>query len=75
MSADGTRSLPPAVENLLDRFTAGIGAVVPLTVLRAHGSPALGDYRAGRSDIDPVALIGTELTGAQREGARAVHRR
>jgi hypothetical protein len=63
------------VKNLLDRFTADIGAVVPLTALWAHGSLALGDYRAGRSDIDLVALVGTELTGAQREGVRAVHRR
>lgn len=45
---------------LLDRFVAGVTeAVAPLAVW-AHGSLALGDYQAGRSDLDLLAVVATE---------------
>ncbi|MFD6426879.1 hypothetical protein [Streptomyces sp. NPDC060198] len=67
--------LPAEVKPLLDRFVADIGGVVPLVALWAHGSLALGDYQAGRSDLDLVALVGTGLDPGQQEGLRAVHGR
>ncbi|PVD00727.1 hypothetical protein DBP19_04575 [Streptomyces sp. CS090A] len=69
------RDLLAAVKPLLARFTSDAGARVPLVALWAHGSLALGDYRPGRSDLDLVALVGTELDGAQQAELRAVHER
>jgi hypothetical protein len=65
---------PSDVRSLLERFTSEAGAVVPLIALWAHGSLALGDYQPGRSDLDLVALVGTELTDGQQEELRALHR-
>jgi hypothetical protein len=67
--------LPADVKPLLERFTSDIETVVPLVALWAHGSLALGDYQVGGSDLDLVALVGTELTDVQQEELRAVHRR
>ncbi|NYS20678.1 hypothetical protein HFP43_28400 [Streptomyces sp. SJ1-7] len=67
--------LPGEVRSLLTRFTSDIEAVVPLVALWAHGSLALGDYQVERSDLDLVALVGTELTDGRQEELRAVHRR
>ncbi|MET9053659.1 hypothetical protein ABZW50_21190 [Streptomyces bacillaris] len=69
------RDLPAAVKPLLARFMSDAGAAVPLVALWAHGSLALGDYQSGRSDLDLVALVGTELDGAQQAELRAVHER
>ncbi|MFD3976917.1 hypothetical protein [Streptomyces cyaneofuscatus] len=69
------RDLPAVVKPLLERFTSDVGAGVPLVALWAHGSLALGDYQPGRSDLDLVALVGTELDDAQQEQLRVVHGR
>ncbi|MFE4170717.1 hypothetical protein ACFRR7_01510 [Streptomyces sp. NPDC056909] len=63
------------VTRLLGRFGADLGAVVAPVALWAHGSLALGDFRPGRSDLDLIALVGGELTGAQEERLRALHER
>ncbi|MFE4368890.1 hypothetical protein ACFRMN_11735 [Streptomyces sp. NPDC056835] len=65
----------PGVTRLLDRFMADVSAAVPLVALWAHGSLAFGDFQPGRSDLDLVALVGTEPTDAQRERLRALHQR
>ncbi|WP_308405756.1 nucleotidyltransferase [Streptomyces tardus] len=67
--------LPAEVGPLLERFASDVGAVVPVVALWAHGSLALGDHQGGRSDLDLVALVGTELTDRRQEELRAVHRR
>ncbi|MER5766559.1 hypothetical protein [Streptomyces sp. NPDC001985] len=69
------RDLPGDVKPLLARFTSDVGGVVPLAALWAHGSLALGDYQHGRSDLDLVALVGTELHDVQQEELRVVHGR
>ena len=65
--------LPDVVRPLLDRFTADVGGVLPLTALWAHGSLALGDYQPGRSDLDLVALTGTAPASEQQQDLRRVH--
>jgi hypothetical protein len=62
-----------AVRPLLDRFTAGVGGVVPLVALWAHGSLALGDFQPGRSDLDLVALTRTTLTREQQQALQRMH--
>jgi hypothetical protein len=64
---------PDETGQLLDRFAAEAGAVVPLAALWAHGSLALGDYQPGRSDLDLIALIETTPTPAQQDDLRRVH--
>lgn len=63
-----------ATEAVLNRFLTGIRAAVPLTALWAHGSLALGDYRPGRSDLDLIALVETEIDPAGRDRLRSLHR-
>lgn len=58
---------------LLDRFTADISRVVPLSALWAHGSFALGDFQPGRSDFDLVALVSTDIADAQRQQLHHTH--
>ncbi|WP_050565979.1 MULTISPECIES: hypothetical protein [unclassified Streptomyces] len=69
------RDLPTTVKPLLARFVSEAGARVPLVALWAHGSLALGDYQPARSDLDLVALVGTELVDAQQAGLRVMHER
>jgi hypothetical protein len=61
------------VKPLLERFTASAADVIPLVALWAHGSLALGDFQPGRSDLDLVALVATDITGAQREQLQRMH--
>lgn len=61
------------VRPLLDRFTADAGRVLPLAALWAHGSLALGDFQAGRSDFDLVALVDVRISGPQREELQRMH--
>jgi len=61
------------VKPLLDRFTARVADVLPLVALWAHGSLALGDFQPGRSDLDLVALVAADITGAQREQLQRMH--
>ena len=65
--------LPDVLRPLLSRFAADAGGVLPLTALWAHGSLALGDYQAGRSDLDLIALTGTTPASEQEQGLRRVH--
>lgn len=58
---------------MLDRFAADVGQAVPLDALWIHGSLALGDFQAGRSDIDLVALTAAALTGSQQRDLERVH--
>jgi hypothetical protein len=61
------------VEPLLGRFAAGVGGVLPLAALWAHGSLALGDFQPGRSDLDLVALTETAPDSAQEQELRRTH--
>jgi len=65
--------VPDQVEPLLERFAGDAGRTVPLVALSAHGSLALGDYQAGRSDIDLVAVVAAPISAAQREQLQSVH--
>ena len=62
---------------VLDRFRSEVERVVPVVALWAHGSLAAGDYQAGRSDMDLVAvtagtadLPGPRLRDLHRQLAR-----
>jgi hypothetical protein len=61
------------VKPLLERFTASVADVIPLVALWAHGSLALGDFQPGRSDLDLVALVATDISDAQREQLQRTH--
>ncbi len=73
MAAIVTVMCADQVKLLLDRFTADISRVVPLSALWAHGSLALGDFQPGRSDFDLVALVSTDITDAQRQQLHHAH--
>jgi hypothetical protein len=73
MSAGAPLPLADEVRPLLDRFLTDLEGVVPLVALWAHGSLALGDFQAGRSDLDLVALTGTRLSSAQQQDLGRVH--
>ncbi len=60
---------------LLARFAADAGQVLPLVALWAHGSLASGDFVPGRSDLDLVALVGAPVPGAQRLDLRRAQER
>jgi hypothetical protein len=61
------------VKPLLERFTASAADVIPLVALWAHGSLALGDFQPGRSDLDLVALVATDITDEQRGELQRMH--
>ena len=61
------------VEPLLERFTASVADVIPLVALWAHGSLALGDFQPGRSDLDLVAIVASDISDAQREQLQRTH--
>ncbi len=63
----------PEVTALLDRFIGGIGGILPLVAVWAHGSLALGDFQLGRSDFDLVALVGAEIDAARRQRIGELH--
>ncbi len=60
---------------IVDRYVRAIddGAPGLLTGFYLTGSIALGDYRAGRSDVDGVATLSRELTPADVTALRHVH--
>lgn len=63
-----------AVGALLDRFLARLRAVEPavgLVALWLHGSLALGDFQAGRSDLDLIAVVDPAAAGSGRPGPGA----
>ena len=58
---------------LLGRFRTRLREVVAVEAVWAHGSLAMGDFQPGRSDLDMVALVPTDLTAGQRVAVRALH--
>jgi hypothetical protein len=61
-----------AVQRLLDGFVASLPSVVPLRALWVHGSLALGDFQAGRSDLDLIAVLDGSVADA--DALQALHR-
>ena len=63
----------PMTQAVLERFRSEVGRVAPVVALWAHGSLAAGDYQAGRSDMDLVAV--TDGDGdPPRSALRDLHR-
>ena len=62
------------LDRALDRFVVDARAVAPIEAVWAHGSLALGDYQQGRSDVDLIAVVGSELTDEQKLALERVHR-
>ncbi|MFI1091772.1 nucleotidyltransferase [Streptomyces sp. NPDC020917] len=62
------------VQPLLDRFLDGVRDTVPLDALWAHGSLALGDFQPGRSDLDMIAVLGSDADTAQQQRLTDLHR-
>jgi hypothetical protein len=58
---------------LLGRFITDISRAVPLAALWAHGSLALADFQLGRSDLDLVALVSTDVSSTQRRELQLLH--
>lgn len=46
-----------AVQSMLDGFVASVRDIAPVEAVWLHGSLALGDFQAGRSDLDVVAVV------------------
>ena len=63
-----------ATDLLLGKFRDGVGEVVPLVSLWAHGSLGTGDYRPGRSDLDLIAVVDSPVTMEQWRRIKALHR-
>ncbi|MEV0349514.1 nucleotidyltransferase domain-containing protein [Nonomuraea sp. NPDC050680] len=58
---------------LLTRFLHDIRPAVPLVALWAHGSLAAGDYQPGKSDLDLIAVVETDVTEEQRQRLAKLH--
>ncbi len=58
---------------LLRRFVSAVQPVLPLVSVWAHGSLAGGDYQAGRSDLDLIAILGRPCTAAEEQQLGEVH--
>jgi len=59
---------------LLDRFAAAVAPVAGVLGLYAGGSLATGDFRAGVSDFDLVAVIATPLDDGRQQRVQSLHR-
>ncbi|MES2708353.1 MAG: aminoglycoside adenylyltransferase domain-containing protein [Verrucomicrobiota bacterium] len=75
MSCPDAFPLPPEVAATMSAYERLADDQLPGRIrgLYLSGSLALGDYRAGRSDIDFVAVSDTALEGAELERLRRVH--
>lgn len=62
-----------ATGQLLGRFVRAVQPVVPLVSVWAHGSLAGGDYQAGRSDLDLVAVVSRPCTAAEERQLGEMH--
>ncbi|MFD6419881.1 nucleotidyltransferase [Streptomyces sp. NPDC060194] len=62
-----------ATTELLACFLTELRAIVPVEALWAHGSLGAGDYVAGRSDLDLVAVVGEEITPDAERRIAGVH--
>jgi hypothetical protein len=60
-----------AVQSLLGGFVASIRSLLQVRAVWLHGSLALGDYQAGRSDLDLIAVLDAPISDA--EPVRALH--
>ncbi|NUS04207.1 MAG: nucleotidyltransferase [Nonomuraea sp.] len=63
-----------ATDLLLRNFLDGVGEVVPLVSLWAHGSLGTGDYQQGRSDLDLIAVVESPVTMEQWRRIKGLHR-
>lgn len=63
------------VRPVLTRFLADVRGVLDVAALWAHGSLALGDYQHGRSDLDLIAVVGSEVDAEQRARLKTMHER
>ncbi len=63
------------VESLLGRFVTEVAQLLDPPAIWAHGSLALGDFQAGRSDLDLVAVIAEPLTPGLTARLTALHER
>jgi hypothetical protein len=61
------------VDALLGMFSTQLHELLAVEALWAHGSLAMGDFQPGRSDLDMVALVPTDLTADQRVAVQALH--
>ncbi|MEV6209365.1 nucleotidyltransferase domain-containing protein [Kitasatospora sp. NPDC051914] len=58
---------------LLERFVGLLRPVPWLVAVWVHGSPAGGDYRPGRSDLDLIAVVEGRCSPAEEEQLVRVH--
>jgi len=67
--------LPSDVDRVCSRFIDLLDAAVPglLTGLHLHGSLVFGEYHAGRSDVDAVAVLAHRPDDAELAALRTVH--
>ncbi|MGI5132675.1 hypothetical protein ACQEVB_38140 [Pseudonocardia sp. CA-107938] len=67
--------LPADVARVCSRFTDLVDAAVPglLAGLHLHGSLTFGEYHAGRSDVDAVAVLTHRPDESELAALRAVH--
>ena len=54
-----------AVQLLLDGFVTSLRKLLPVRAVWLHGSLALGDYQAGRSDLDVIVVLDAPITGSE----------
>src|SRR6266496_5875858 len=75
MSWEAADGIPQDVRAVVNRYVELADRALPggIEGLYLVGSIALGDYRAGQSDIDFVAVGGNVLTERERERLRDVH--
>jgi hypothetical protein len=67
--------LPSDVERVCSRFIELLDAAAPglLTGLHLHGSLIFGEYHAGRSDVDAVAVLARRPDEQELAALRGVH--
>jgi hypothetical protein len=67
-------SLPDPADRIVQRFAQDVRPVAGVRALYAGGSLGTGDFRAGVSDFDLVAVVEAPLTPRQQRDVEAVHR-
>lgn len=65
--------LPADVAHVIFRHAETVRAVAGSSAFYVGGSLATGDYRAGVSDFDLVALVEAPLTAAQQDALQCTH--
>ncbi|BBB01871.1 hypothetical protein RVR_9484 [Actinacidiphila reveromycinica] len=64
-----------ATDLFLERFVADVRQAVPTVSVWAHGSLAMGDFQAGRSDLDLITVVEAPPGPEQRALLGDMHRR